>query len=952
MDWKKFIKLTPLSIALLYLLSGVLWILFSDRLIVILVEARHMRAVLQTIKGWTFIGINAIFFYWLMRLSIRSLRQSQKELYQSYSDLEATHEELIAVQEELRLQFVEIQEQAFYYRGLFEGISSGIVVHDRTGCLIYSNSSAVKLVGESSGTIYYVDKRKFTWSELVKYFLDEKNLHSTIEVEVNQPLQQKIWLLAYSDLIRNGQTNMDEVVTTLIDQTEEKKLRIAASILNEINQLVMKRVPIIEIEQTLSELLVKKFEFLLVWVGMKKEDGSVDFRAQAGIKGAECLGLRWDDSIYAEGAVGGAIRSGVPQVYTVGEHTDSLAWSDFFVKYDIQSVAAFPLIYEGEVFGVFVLASRFPKFFGARQTAAFEHFSLQLALAFTHAVDQERLERYRILAEQVDEAILFLQTDGQIFDANESALRMYGYTHEELLKSHIHDLRLPGERDQVKPLLQIVDRGARFECYHLQKDGRSFPVEVSSKAILFNGKSLILAIIRDVTERKKAEEKIWHQAHYDALTDLPNRVHFYKHLSQAMAHAKRKQGKCGVLFLDLDRFKLINDTLGHNSGDTLLIQVAQRLGQNLREGDVIGRQGGDEFLILLPEVEHEKEAAMVAQRILEVFREPFQLDAQEVFVSPSIGISLYPTDGEEIEVLIRQADAAMYHAKELGRDNYQFYTEDLNSKARERLDLENNLRKGLERKEFLFYYQPMVNLISGEITGVEALIRWNSPDKGLVSPGVFIPVAEETGLIVPIGERALRQACIQNVSWQKRGYPSRRIAVNISARQFRDPQFVDQIVEILEETGLDPQLLKLEITESIAMDQEEESIKQLRRMKELGVKIAIDDFGTGYSSLNSLRRLPIDILKIDQSFVREIGKDPNGEAIIRTIVQLAKDLRLTVIAEGVETMEQYHFLKEVKCDEMQGYLFSKPLPLEELEVLLLTHQLEQQSDSLVLENLS
>lgn len=678
--------------------------------------------------------------------------------------------------------------------------------------------------------------------------------------------------------------------------------------------------------------------------------------------------------------------------------------------------------------------------------------------------EREQLVRYRLLAEDSMEIILFIRPNGQILDANEAAVKRYGYTHEELIHRSIQNLRLPEDQLEMADLLQKALGGIRLECLHVCKDGSVFPVEVSTKGAIYNGHQIIISITRDITERKNAEATVWlekeraqvtlasigdavittdvfgnveylnpiaealtgwtnaeaaglplekvfrivneetsqpvespivrclkegrivglanhtvlinrkghtiaiedsaapirdrnktviggvlvfhdvsdkrrlmkelaHQVHHDALTGLPNRLLFNEHLNQALAQARRKRGKLAVMFLDLDRFKLINDTMGHSLGDQLLNVVAERIRETLREGDTLARQGGDEFLILLPEIFHEQEAVSVSERILGVFAQPLMLDGNEIYMSTSIGISLYPTDGGDLETLLKQADTAMYYAKEQGRNNYQFFTAGLNIKVNDRLSIENSLRKGLERGEFVLHYQPQVDLESGLIVGLEALIRWNAADRGIVSPVEFIPIAEETGLIVPIGEWVLRTACAQNMAWQEQGYPLLRMAVNISARQFREPNFIKLVAGILQEIGMDPQWLELEITESIAMENGEASVAMLSSFKELGIRISIDDFGTGFSSLNYLRRMPIDTLKIDQSFIRDISTGENGEEVVTAIIQLAKNLRLKVIAEGVETNTQWSFLKNKQCNEMQGFLYSKAVTSEEMEKL-------------------
>jgi diguanylate cyclase (GGDEF)-like protein len=437
----------------------------------------------------------------------------------------------------------------------------------------------------------------------------------------------------------------------------------------------------------------------------------------------------------------------------------------------------------------------------------------------------------------------------------------------------------------------------------------------------------------DITERKRAEEQVRDLAYHDALTGLPNRLLFQDRLALSVAQAHRRGKGLAVLFLDLDRFKLINDSLGHSVGDLLIREVAVRLRSCLREGDTVARLGGDEFTLLLPDLGQAVDAAKVANKVLEVVRMPFEIDGRELFVTCSMGISLYPDDGHDPETLVKNADAAMYRAKEQGRDHYQLYTRALNATALERLALESSLRKALAQDELLLYYQPILDVASRRVQGLEALLRWQHPDRGLVSPAEFIPLAEVTGLILPMGPWVLRTACAQARAWQALR-PGLRIAVNLSARQFQEPGLVGHVTDALADTGLDPRLLQLEITESNAMQNAQTAIQTLRELKALGVGLSIDDFGTGYSSLSYLRRFPIDTLKIDQSFIRDIGTDPDDAAIASAIIALAHTLKLEVVAEGVETVGQLEFLARHACDRTQGYLFSKPLPTEQCAELL------------------
>lgn len=428
--------------------------------------------------------------------------------------------------------------------------------------------------------------------------------------------------------------------------------------------------------------------------------------------------------------------------------------------------------------------------------------------------------------------------------------------------------------------------------------------------------------------QRRVEEMLQHQASHDRLTGLPNRMLFEDRLSLALAHTHRYGEMLAVVFLDLDSFKTINDTLGHAVGDQLLQSVAERLTGCLRSGDILARWGGDEFTLLLSPISRAEDTAKIATEILDTLNAPLQFNGQELHIKASLGIALAPYDGEDTDTLLKNADAAMYRAKQKGRNNYQLYTSAIGTKAQERLVLENNLYKALERQEFQLYYQPQIDLQTGEIVGMEALIRWQSQESGFISPSQFIPIAEEMGLISPIGEWVLWTACAQNRTWQSLGFPPVRMAVNLSARQFQQKNLVNTIAQVLESTKLEPRYLELEITESIAMQDIPLTISVLRTLRSMGIQIAIDDFGTGYSSLSSLKHFPLDKLKIDQSFIRELVTDSFDAAIVTALVTLGHGLKLEVIAEGVETQEQLSFLQSAKCDGVQGYFLSRPLPAE------------------------
>ncbi len=434
--------------------------------------------------------------------------------------------------------------------------------------------------------------------------------------------------------------------------------------------------------------------------------------------------------------------------------------------------------------------------------------------------------------------------------------------------------------------------------------------------------------------RKQAEEAVQFVATHDALTSLPNRVLFNQSLDRALALAKRHGRRLAVLFIDLDRFKLINDTLGHDAGDNLLMEIARRLTGSLRASDTVARLGGDEFVVLVEEVTDPAYIIDVAQKLIEALGEPLTLSDQEYRMTASIGIASYPDDAGDMQGLLKNADIAMYRAKEQGRNNFQFYSERMNVHSVERLTMESGLRRALERDELVLHYQPKIDIRSGKVTGVEALVRWQHPEHGLVPPVKFIGIAEETGLIVPIGEWVLQSACLAHRSWSAAGLPHLRMAVNLSARQLLHPDLVRDTGRVLERTGCDAACLEFEITESMVMQNPARAVELIRELKELGIAISIDDFGTGYSSLAYLKRFPIDSLKIDRSFIHDVPRDPGNMAITRAVIGMAHSLKLTVIAEGVETREQLEFLRGHACDEMQGFYFSRPVPADQIAALL------------------
>jgi diguanylate cyclase (GGDEF)-like protein/PAS domain S-box-containing protein len=467
-------------------------------------------------------------------------------------------------------------------------------------------------------------------------------------------------------------------------------------------------------------------------------------------------------------------------------------------------------------------------------------------------------------------------------------------------------------------------------------DGRESWV-LTTKIPLRNRRDQIIGtmgISRDITDRKQAEARIRYMALHDALTGLPNRTLLQDRLSQAIALARRNEKRVGVLMLDLDRFKNVNDSLGHYCGDRLLEMVSMRLKSCLRESDIVARLGGDEFVIGLLMVANAQDIEQVAQKVMAAIATPFQIEGHDLRISASIGICQYPTDGESPEALLQNADVAMYEAKARGRGTFCSFTPELNETTQLRHELEEDLRRACAQGEFVIHYQPLVSTDSGRITGVEALLRWHHPEKGMIGPNQFIPLLEEMGLMVEVGNWVLREACLQNLAWQKEGLPPVRVAVNVSAQQFYRGIIVSAVEKALSETGLDPKWLELELTESLTLDDSEATVRTMQDLKRLGVSLSLDDFGTGWSSLSYLRRFPLDRIKIDRSFMRDILSQPAAEAVVRSIINLGRNLGLPCIAEGIETSQQLHYLQKHKCAEIQGFLFSPALPAADCTALL------------------
>ena len=555
---------------------------------------------------------------------------------------------------------------------------------------------------------------------------------------------------------------------------------------------------------------------------------------------------------------------------------------------------------------------------------------------------QEAERRYRSIFENTVEGIFQTTSEGQYLRANPALAKIYGYDSADELISKLNNIEKqlyvnPKRRHEFVMMMQSQQQSLNFESQIYRRDGSIIWISENARAVHDESKQFLYfeGTVEDITDRKNYEQKIEYQATHDDLTGLPNRVLLKDRLKQAINYAERNKTQVAIVFLDLDKFKDVNDSMGHIAGDQLLIAMGGRFANCVRDTDTVARPGGDEFVLILSDLHKLQDLSQTLDRVLLAAAKPFNIQQREFIVTCSLGVSVYPEDGRDCDTLLKNADTAMYEAKKVGKNNYQFFTKELNAVLIDRLELEYRLREALKLDEFVLHYQPKISMLNDAITGVEALIRWHNPQQGLISPAKFIPIAEESNLIEHIGKWVMQTACMQSVLVEKSTGKTMPVSVNVSARQFYHRNFVKSVDSILTQTGLAPQLLEIEITEGVLVEQTKEFISILKNLKAMGVKLAIDDFGTGYSSIGYLKHFPVDNLKIDQSFVRGLDKDASNQAILKAIVVLGHNLGLNVIAEGVETTEERDFLASISCDEMQGYLFSKPLPFNELNKLLM-----------------
>jgi diguanylate cyclase (GGDEF)-like protein/PAS domain S-box-containing protein len=836
---------------------------------------------------------------------------------------------------------------------LFERNLAGVYVMRTDGHLLECNeafagifgyASRGELLGEQPFAAY---RGTPAWERFIARVREERTLPN-LEAETRRRDGSKLWILAYVWLV-DGPDGVPLMEGTVVDITERKQaeedrtrsLRAQAALAETSRSLLST----LELEGLLEKVLQTARDAIPA-----AEKGSIVLwdEASRSLRVSATSGYqdpRVRDTRFPVTRGYAARAAKLREALVIPD-----ARADPEIRYDgdvaeilsIQSALAAPLIARDQLFGVLTLDSDRIAAFTSEDATLLVAFASQAAMAIHNARLYERMrasEDRFARAFRASPAAITISTlsGGRYVDVNEAFVRLIGAPHAEIVGKTSLELGVwanAGDRWRMAETLtregSLRDMASQLKT----RLGEVRDVLISAEIIELEHEKCILALSHDITERRRAEAQITRLAYHDALTGLPNRVLFKDRLAQAIARAERQERVLAVLFLDLDHFKIVNDTLGHSAGDQLLQQVAERLSGELRKDDTVARAAGDEFTVLLAEISQPEDASRMAQKLLHSLSRPLLVSGHELFVTASIGVALFPADGHNGETLLQSADAAMYRAKEIGRSNYQLCTPGMNDRALERMAIENGLRLGLARGEFSLHYQPFIEAASGRIVGTEALVRWNHPEKGLLEADAFIPVAEASRLVVPLGEWVLRTACRQLMAWQAAGAGPLRMAVNLSARQFQQQDLPAVVRRILEETQVAPACLELEITETVAMHNVEWTAGVLRSLREMGVAIAIDDFGIGQSSLSYLRDFSISTLKIDRSFIRDVLSDPDDAAIVRVVIALAHGLRLKVIAEGVETQAQLDFLKQAGCHELQGYVFGRPCPAQELTATL------------------
>ncbi len=835
------------------------------------------------------------------------------------------------------------------HEAIWHACNDGLLLVDATtGCLLDANPSAERLLGRSLAnlrTMRYADLHPVAQGSLAERAFGTPG--TTVNLDILRPDGTQLpvrfsvsTFMDQDDCVRAIGHFQDNRV---YQDTENALVRSnwALSAIRRANSAAFAAESEIEIMRSICESILDDV-FVLAWIGLPQSDAA---RTVAVAAASGCtsylrdLEISWDDVPSGCGPTGCAIRLGTTQVNHDAMTNPAFApWAERAREHGIASSIAIPLRHDGKILGAITIYSTQINAFGSDEIVLFEEmaralvFSLDARHALVAATESE--QSYRSLFENMRDGIAHcvmhyekeVPVDFTYLTVNPAFYRLTGLT--EVIGQRVSEV-IPGLLESNPEIFEKYGNAARmgvvetFET-HIQSIGLWLSISVYG-----TGRDHFIALFDNITERKQAEEKAIFLAHHDPLTQLPNLLNTREQFEQVKKYSLLKRTKVAFLFLDIDHFKVINDTLGHNVGDLLLQQVAIRLHECVRTTDTVSRQGGDEFLIILPITNNLEDITTVSVKILKILSAPFLIGDRELSSSASLGVAVFPDDGDDFDTLLRKADTAMYHAKESGRNGIRFFDRQMNVHAEDRLTLRNALRVALERGEFLLHYQPQIDMHSGLVVGAEALLRWNHPTLGAIPPGRFISIAEESGLIVPIGEWVLHEACRQAMAWRRAGLPDMVIAANLSAVQFRQSGLEKSVIAALTTSGLAPWLLELELTESVLIGDTESVLLTMQHLKSFGIKLSIDDFGTGYSSLAYLKRFAVDKLKIDQSFVRGLENNQSDEAIVRSIIQMAHSLGLKTIAEGVEDEPVQKLLHALQCDEAQGYHIAHPLSAED-----------------------
>jgi len=935
-------RLTPASrITAFYIFVGALWVPVTDQLLAISVNDTATLSFIQTIKGWAFILVTAAMLYLLIRRSML-LRRSQQALWEEHAQLSAvlenTSDAVFLKDLQGRYRMINPAGARFLDKSVEEVIG-------KDDSELLSLATAQALQAEDRLVITSGEPRT---SEAIITTTTGTRIYSSTKTPYRDPAGRIIGVFGIArDISKRkeaeaaAQQTQDELERRVKARTTELEAANAA-LLAQISERQRAEAEIDRLNRTLKQRLDELQTLLDVApVGIAVAQDPKARLISINPAGAAMLGIERHDNASKSGSEAGRLP------FKIFRDGRELAPDELPMQYAmthdvaIRDLELNVVHNDGRILTLFEYASPLHDEQGKVRGCLGVFVDITRRKRTEEALRASE-ERFRILASHAPVGIFMADAQGNCVLVNECWCKMTGLSPEQAQGSGWSAAIHPEDKERCLAEWRAATTAGRkfaLEYRYLTPTGTVTWLYGSAIA-LHNPMGQVtgyLGTVVDITERKAYESRLRYQANYDGLTQLPNRTLLQDRLEHAIAHAQRIRHVMAVLFLDLDRFKTVNDSLGHAAGDALLKAVAARLTTCVREGDTVARLGGDEFVIVLEELPQADLATLLACKVLEVMKAHFTLAGQEFFVNCSIGISLFPKDGQDGPTLLKNADTAMYRAKERGRNMIQFYAAEMNARAFERLTLENGLRHALEAGELMLHYQPQVDLASSQIIGMEALLRWRHLKLGMIAPAEFIPLAEATGLIVPIGEWVLKTACAQIRAWQEAGLPALTVAVNLSTRQFMQAGLTDKIAEILTETGLDAHYLELEITESLLMQDVQGAIDIMRTLKARGVKLAIDDFGTGYSSLTYLKRFPVDRLKIDQSFVRDITTDPDDAAITQAVIAMAHSLRLKVIAEGVETEAQLAFLRSRDCNEAQGFHFSRPLPPDEATAWLLSN---------------